>query len=119
MGTGDPLISTLTALHVAGTGVTFMQFPKNTGSPRFEPVMAATIPGASGPETIEAALTTPAAVKVGVCACAENAPKENKIVMPNSDLRKVYSISDEVISKLIYISVAPPYGRCKSTTDSR
>jgi hypothetical protein len=36
--------------------------------PRFDPVMFATIPGAIGPATCDAAFNTPALVKLGVCA---------------------------------------------------
>jgi hypothetical protein len=68
-----------------------MQFPGKFGSPRFDPLMATTIPGASGPAVIEAAFNTVAAVNVGVCACAESAKTANEIVMPIV-VRNVYSI---------------------------
>ena len=87
-----------TAVHVAGTGVTFMQFPGKFGSPRFDPVMATTIPGARGPAAIEAAFFTEAAVNVGVCACAESTKTAKEIVMPIV-VRTVYPISDEFIQK--------------------
>lgn len=61
------MTSTVTAAQVAGVG-TVLQLPGKFGSPRFVPVIAATIPGAIGPEVMEAALTTEEAVKVGVCA---------------------------------------------------
>jgi len=60
--------------------------------------MATTIPGAMGPETIEAAFFTEAAVNVGVCACAQSAKTAKEIVMPIV-VRTVYPISDEFIQK--------------------
>jgi hypothetical protein len=55
------------------------------------------MPGAMGPDTREAAFTTEAAVKDGVCACAENAIREQKIVIPVREVRNGHSISDENI----------------------
>jgi hypothetical protein len=85
--------------QVVGMGVLLAQFRKNEGSPRFEPVMFTNMPGAIGPATIEAAFATEAAVKVGVCAAAEKAQKENETVIPISDVRNGYSISDDIVSK--------------------
>jgi hypothetical protein len=65
--------------------------------------MATTIPGAIGPAAIEAAFTTEAAVNVGVCASAERAKRE-KIVMPISEVRNVYSISDEIVPNILSLA---------------
>jgi hypothetical protein len=77
--------------------------------------MFTNMPGAIVPETIEAALTTEAAVKVGVCAAAEKAQNEHETVIPISDVRNGDSLSDETMSNYILV----PYGRCKSTIASR
>lgn len=64
----------------------------NEGTPRFVPMMFATMPGAIGPATWDAALSTEVLVNDGVCACAARAKRENEIVMPVSDVRNGYSI---------------------------
>ena len=69
------------------------QLLKKVGSPRFDPVIFTTMPGAMEPGAMEAALTTEAAVNEGVCASAEKAKREKEIVMPISDVRNGYSIS--------------------------
>jgi hypothetical protein len=51
--------------------------------------MAATMPGARLPGVMDAAFSTPEAVKVGVCACAESASRENEIAMPMNVVRNV------------------------------
>jgi len=66
-------------------------------------MIAATMPGAIGPAAMEAALTTEAAVKVGVCARAETARNENETVIPILDVRNGYSISDEIVSNYILV----------------
>jgi hypothetical protein len=54
--------------------------------------MVTSEPGAMGPEAMDAAFNTVAAVNEGVCACAERANRVNRIVKPISDLRNFYSI---------------------------
>jgi len=93
LGTAAPFTSTEVPTHIFGTGLVLEQLWVAKVSPRFEPVMATTMPGAIGPDTIEASFNTVAAVKVGVCACAERANREKEIVIPNNDLRNLYSIS--------------------------
>ena len=63
--------------------------------------MFTTMPGAMAPATIDAALTTEAAVNEGACAWAENAKREKEIVMPVSDLSNGNSLSDEIVAKYL------------------
>jgi hypothetical protein len=93
-GAGVPLTSTDTPLQVVGTGLAPAQSLNVDAPPRFEPTMFATMPGAIGPDNWDAALTTEVLVNDGICACAATARREVEIVMPISDVRNGYSISN-------------------------
>jgi hypothetical protein len=84
-------------------GLPLAQLMGNEGVPRFEPVMSATMPGAIGPATRDAALITELLVIVGVCACAARAKREHEIVMPISDVRNGYSIRTKLCRNILSV----------------
>jgi hypothetical protein len=91
IGAACPLTSTCTPLQVVVNGRVVVQF-KKLEVPKFEPVMAASIPGATVPPARDAAFNTPALVKAGVCAWAVNPQPSSRTVRLVRVFRKLRSI---------------------------